>query len=70
MPERNVAVRSGKSSVVPILVLAGLVLWLGGGPSALLGHPDLGVALRTLAISLFTVATLLDRLFYPGRFLP
>jgi proton glutamate symport protein len=59
MPERNVAVRSGKSSVVPILVLAGLVLWLSGGTSGLLGHPDFGVALRTLAISLFTVATLL-----------
>jgi proton glutamate symport protein len=58
MPDPITTPPSSKARLVPILALAGIVFWLGGVAAGMIGSPALGVALRTIAISLFTCACL------------
>ena len=58
MPDAIATPPSSKARLVPILALAGILFWLGGVAAGVLGSPALGVALRVIAISLFTAACL------------
>jgi len=59
MPERIETPAPSKASATLILALVGTVLWLAGMAAGLMGHPEFGVAVRIIAIALFTPAAFL-----------